>query len=126
MKNWSKRVVVVAVAALGVISITANIVQYRKYVDLRDLHAESRNEYTATISEKNAEIEKRDSVIAELQKDLAGEERIQRMLEADLDEIMDATLAYSKELAAEVGFDPDAQDWIYGGNGKWYFFTYDF
>lgn len=126
MKNWSKRVVVVAVAALGVISITANIVQYRKYVDLRDLHAESRNEYTATISEKNAEIEEKDSVIAELQKDLAGEERIQKILEADLDEIMDATLAYSKELAAEAGFDPDAQDWIYGGNGKWYFFTYDF
>lgn len=79
-----------------------------------------------TISEKDAEIEEKDSAIAELQKDLAGEERIQRMLKESLDEIMDATLAQSKELAAEAGFDPDEQDWIYGGNGKWYFFTYDF
>lgn len=126
MRNWSKRIVVGVAAAIGVVSITANIVQYRMYADLSNRYTARGSEYSTIISEKNAEIEEKDSIIAGLQKDLAGEEQIQEMLKSDLDEIMNATLDYSKKLAAEAGFDPEEQDWIYGGNGRWYFFSYDF
>ena len=126
MRNWSKRIMCGVAAVIGVTSITANIVQYQMYADLKDSHAEKIAEYSATMLEKDAELKDKDQIINELQKDLATEELIQKVLQEDLDEIMTATLDYSKELAAEAGFDPEEQDWIYGGKGHWYFFDYDF
>lgn len=124
MKNWYKRVILGVAAGAGAISITANIVQYQMYNDLIHQTNERCSAFSAKITEKDAEIAEKDSTIIRLQKDLAFEEMIHGILQEDLDEIMDATLSYYKEQAAEAGFDPDEQDWIYAGNGQWYFFYY--
>lgn len=125
MKNWLKRVTVGLCATIGVVSLGANVVQYRMYSDLKDQYVHRTTHLQTVVSNNTETIDEKNAEIKSLQSDLATEEIISNMLQRDLDDVLDATLEWYKKQAAENGFDPEAQDWMYGGAGRWYFFYYD-
>ena len=124
-KVWLKRVIVVVAIVVGIISLGANVYQHSMYADLKERYEETGLELSQKITEKDNEIAKKELTIKALQRDLADEKCAKDFLQDNLDELLDVTLEYYENQAAEKGFNPDELDWIYAGKGRWYFFYYE-